>query len=81
MDQAIRCFNQLWSEIILKDVTPRGTNACIRKRCSEYYRVPPGFEIPGNSHPAEITEAGRHRAGILNNPDAIYKTLLRDNAR
>jgi len=47
MDQEIRCFNQLWSDIILKNVTARKANAYIRKTCSEYYMVPPGFEFRG----------------------------------
>jgi len=47
MDKEIRCFNQLWSDIILKDVTARKANAYVRKTCSEYYMVPPGFEFRG----------------------------------
>jgi hypothetical protein len=41
------CFNQLWSAIILKNVTARKVNSYIRKTCSEYYTVPPGFVFRG----------------------------------
>jgi hypothetical protein len=41
------CFNQLWSAIILKNVTARKVNSYIRKTCSEYYTIPPGFVFRG----------------------------------
>jgi len=41
------CFNQIWSEILEKDVTPRRADNRVRKVCSEYYLVEPGFEFRG----------------------------------
>ncbi len=47
MDQPARCINYLYSETVLKDVTGRKVNNYIRKHCSEYYLMPPGFEFRG----------------------------------
>ena len=41
------CFNQIWSEILLKDVTPRRADNRVRKICHEYYRVEPGYVFRG----------------------------------
>jgi len=43
------CFNQLWSEIILKNVTPRRADNQVKKSCTEYYLISPGTvfrEVP-----------------------------------
>ncbi len=43
------CFNQLWSDIILKNVTPRRCDNRVRKTCGEYYPLRPGTvfrEVP-----------------------------------
>jgi hypothetical protein len=43
------CFNQLWSEIILTNVTPRRSDNRIKKSCREYYPISPGIvfrEVP-----------------------------------
>ncbi|NYT21733.1 MAG: DUF1894 domain-containing protein [Methanomicrobiales archaeon] len=43
------CFNRLWSEIILKNVTPRRADNRVKKSCGEYYLIPPGTvfrEVP-----------------------------------
>jgi hypothetical protein len=43
------CFNQLWSEIILKNVTPRRADNRVKKTCCEYYLISPGTvfrEVP-----------------------------------
>lgn len=37
------CFNQVWSEILLKNVTPRQAENRIKKECEEWYTVIPGF--------------------------------------
>jgi len=37
------CFNQVWSEIILKNVTARRADNRVKKVCSEYYLIEPGF--------------------------------------
>jgi hypothetical protein len=47
MDQPARCINYLFPETILKSVTVRIVNNYIRKNCSEYYRMPPGFAFRG----------------------------------
>jgi hypothetical protein len=36
------CFNQLWSEIILRNVTPRRADNRVKKTCCEYYLISPG---------------------------------------
>jgi hypothetical protein len=41
------CFNQVWSETLLKDVTPRRADNRVRKICHEYYRVEPGYVFRG----------------------------------
>lgn len=41
------CFNQVASEIILKDVTPRRADNRVKKICREYYRVEPGYVFRG----------------------------------
>jgi len=41
------CFNRLWSEILLKNVTPRRADTRVRKTCKEYYRITPGFVFRG----------------------------------
>jgi hypothetical protein len=43
------CFNQLWSAIILKNVTPRRADNRVKKACTEYYLMSPGTvfrEVP-----------------------------------
>jgi len=47
MEQPARCIRYLVSETVLKDVTGRKVNNYIRKHCSEYYLMPPGFEFRG----------------------------------
>lgn len=37
------CFNQIWSEILLKNVTPRRADTWVKKTCGEYYPIPPGY--------------------------------------
>jgi hypothetical protein len=39
------CFNQLFSKIVLKNVTPRRCDNRVRKVCHEYYQLPPGYEF------------------------------------
>jgi hypothetical protein len=39
------CFNDLWSEILLKNVTPRRADNRVRKVCHEYYLLEPGYEF------------------------------------
>jgi hypothetical protein len=41
------CFNQVWSEILEKDLTPRKADNRVRKLCREYYLVEPGYEFRG----------------------------------
>ncbi|MDD1707514.1 MAG: DUF1894 domain-containing protein [Methanoregulaceae archaeon] len=41
------CFNQLWSEILLKNVTPRRADNRVKKSCREYYLIPPGYVFRG----------------------------------
>ena len=36
------CFNQLWSEIILQNVTPRKSDNRVKKSSREYYLIEPG---------------------------------------
>jgi hypothetical protein len=33
------CFNQLWSEIVLANVTPRRSDNRVKKMCREYYLI------------------------------------------
>jgi hypothetical protein len=47
MDQPGRCIRYLVFETILTGVTGRKVNNYIRKHCSEYYLMPPGFEFRG----------------------------------
>ncbi|MCU0632615.1 MAG: DUF1894 domain-containing protein [Methanolinea sp.] len=37
------CFNRIWSEILLKNVTPRRADNRVKKTCGEYYPIPPGY--------------------------------------
>lgn len=37
------CFNQVWSDILLKNVTPRQAENRIKKECEEWYTILPGF--------------------------------------
>lgn len=37
------CFNQVWSDILLKNVTPRQAENRIKKECEEWYPIIPGF--------------------------------------
>lgn len=37
------CFNQVWSDILLKNVTPRQAENRIKKECEEWYPLIPGF--------------------------------------
>jgi hypothetical protein len=41
------CFNQIGSEILIKDVTPRRSDNRVKKICHEYFRVEPGFVLLG----------------------------------
>jgi len=41
------CFNQILSEILEKDVTPRRADNHVKKVCREYYRIEPGYEFRG----------------------------------
>ena len=41
------CFNQIWSGVILKNVTARRVNNRVKKVCSEYYRIEPGHLFRG----------------------------------
>jgi hypothetical protein len=47
MDQPARCIKYLVTETILQSVTARKVNNYVRKNCSEYYLMPPGFEFRG----------------------------------
>ena len=43
------CFNQVWSEVLLKGVTPRRAYNRVKKECTEVYRIDPGYvfrEVP-----------------------------------
>lgn len=37
------CFNQVWSKILLRNVTPRQAENRIKKECEEWYPLTPGF--------------------------------------
>lgn len=37
------CFNRLWSEEILRNVTPRRADNRVKKICREYYPISPGY--------------------------------------
>jgi hypothetical protein len=39
------CFNQLFSKIVLKNITPRRCDSRVRKACREYYELLPGYEF------------------------------------
>jgi hypothetical protein len=41
------CFNQLWSEIVLKNATPHRSDNLVKKSCREYYLIPPGYVFRG----------------------------------
>jgi len=41
------CFNRLWSEVLLKNITPRRADNRVRKTCREYYRIVPGYVFRG----------------------------------
>jgi hypothetical protein len=41
------CFNDLWSEILLKNVTPLRCDNRIKKMCHEYYLMEPGYVFRG----------------------------------
>ena len=41
------CFNQLWSGVLLKNVTVRRVNNRVKKICSEYYWIEPGHVFRG----------------------------------
>jgi hypothetical protein len=47
MDQPSSCIRYLCTDTILSNVTRRKVNNYIRKHCSEYYLMPPGFEFQG----------------------------------
>ena len=47
MDQPARCIKYLVTETVLTSVTPKKANNYVRKNCSEYYLMPPGFEFRG----------------------------------
>lgn len=37
------CFNRLWSEEILRNVTPRRADNRVKKMCREYFPISPGY--------------------------------------
>jgi len=41
------CFNRIWSDIILKDATPRRADNRVRKACREHYLITPGYVFRG----------------------------------
>jgi hypothetical protein len=41
------CINRLWEAELLKKVTPKRVNAYVRRNCTEYYLMPPGFSFRG----------------------------------
>ncbi len=41
------CFNDLWSEILLKNVTPLRVENRVKKICREYYPLEPGYVFRG----------------------------------
>jgi hypothetical protein len=41
------CFNQLWSGILLRNVTPRRSDNAVKRSCREYYRIEPGHIFRG----------------------------------
>jgi hypothetical protein len=47
MDQPAHCIRYLDAETVLNNVTGRKVNNYIRKHCSEFYLLPPGFEFRG----------------------------------
>jgi len=49
------CFNQLWSGILLRNVTPRRSDNAVKRSCREYYRIEPGHIFRGV--PITITRA------------------------
>jgi hypothetical protein len=51
MDQPGHCLRYLGLETILSNVTGRKVNNYIRKHCSEYYLMPPGFVFRGIAIP------------------------------
>ncbi len=51
MDQPARCTRYLGTETILSNVTGRKINNYIRKHCSEYFMMPPGFVFRGIAIP------------------------------
>ena len=51
MDEPARCTRYLYPETVLSDVTGRKVNNYIRKHCSEFYLMPPGFVFRGIAIP------------------------------
>lgn len=41
------CFNRFWSDIILKNSTPRRCDNRVKKTCREYYVISPGALFRG----------------------------------
>lgn len=41
------CFNRLWRDILLKNVSLRRSDNQVRKACGEYYRITPGYVFRG----------------------------------
>jgi hypothetical protein len=41
------CFNQIWSEVVLTNITPRRSDNRVKKACREYYRIQPGTVFRG----------------------------------
>ncbi|MCQ8893524.1 MAG: DUF1894 domain-containing protein [Methanolinea sp.] len=41
------CFNRFWSEILLKNTTPRRSDNRVRKVCREFYTISPGYVFRG----------------------------------
>jgi len=40
-----RCINKLRAAVVMKDTTAEEINEYIRKNCTEYYEIPPGFRF------------------------------------
>lgn len=47
MDQPARCIRYLCTDPVLSGVTGRKVNNYVKKHCTEYYKVPPGFVFRG----------------------------------
>jgi hypothetical protein len=47
MDQPSRCIRYMCTDPVLSGVTGRKVNNYVKKHCTEYYPVPPGFAFRG----------------------------------